>query len=519
MRLFHAQNRVVAGSGGSITSPAGNDPTELTWTKIHEARYLEPIDENFIHYASNFSAGTSGLVNAIGPTVTTSSGKLVISDTCIYKSPANPSAAWFCVELTIDSMVVTGTRQKLGPAIHANSLNYYAGTYDCVAQRFELTKDGTVIRTANEVVNTAGLKLYLVMTFYGVSLWYKEATGAYQLAFTHIEGTSNYYGEGALSVYKYSVFSDQSTPATHLVSSLRGGVSGGFGIFNNRVVAHEDGSPYFRNGKLLMTGDMAGISTSSINYQTLNAALLEVDIDDWSVEVVGRYYFNRLGNTYGGANNHLYYLDSTDQWLMTYSKVEVNGNLEENDNYIFLDESRLFGEQIFDDIELDEIGFTMTNQYDANPRKIGGTWYVPVCSGFGDGRARMWTGPSIDNLTANLLYDDGEFLECAVWARLNEQWFVLYCTFGDIKMRSFNPFTWNTQGLLNIPFTVTSARIPAYDWFVKQSGGNSQYYLMGFDTNELTVEDANENTATYPWAIGRFVVWQANEISNGYEFV
>jgi hypothetical protein len=85
-------------------------------------------------------------------------------------------------------------------------------------------------------------------------------------------------------------------------------------------------------------------------------------------------------------------------------------------------------------------------------------------------------------------------------------------------MRSFSYDTFDTQGLLDLTLSVSSVRIPAYDWFVKQSGGISEYYLIGFDTNELNLTNANGVTQTYPWSVGRLVVWKANETSVGYEF-
>lgn len=517
IKLFHSQNK----SYGGVTSPAGNDPTDLTWNKIHEERYFTPIDYNFLKYESDFSVDISGLSVVSGPTPTVSSNRLNITNSCKWKTPNSCDTGWIACEMTINSMTSAGSQQRLGCGIYTNTAGYYYCSYDKSAGKVEIIRNlGTesVVATATITLNTTNLKIWFVLQGYNVNMWAQESGGALSLMLTYQEPTGTFLATGVPAIFHFSIFSTQSEAANHYVDSLKAGISGGFGIFNNRIVAHEDGSPYLYGGKLLMTGDIAAVSESSTAYTYLNAALFAVDLTDWSVETVGRYFFKRGINTYGGSNNHLYYVDSENYWVMTYSKVEVSAVLEENDNYLILSDADVFGETIFTEAQTNDVGFTVANQYDCNPRRIGGTWYVPCCSGFGAGRARLWTGPAIDNLTANEIYDDGIFLECAVWARLNNLWFILYCTFGDIKMRSFSYDTFDTQGLLDLPFSVSSVRIPAYDWFVKQSGGVSEYYLIGFDTNEAILTNAAGVTQTYPWSVGRLVVWKANETSVGYEF-
>jgi hypothetical protein len=519
LRLFHSLNKSAASGGGLITSPAAANPTALSWTKLADYRYLTQIDENHIHYTSNFSAGTSTLTAVTGSAPVVSGGNLQVSGSCLYKSTSNPIASWMTAEMTIASMGSAGASQKLGPAIVKDASNYLACVYDSVAQRVQIIKNGTVVRDFARTLNPVGLKIWIVVHRYYVNMWTKEASGA--IAFqAHFESTDEYVGNNIALDFKYGVYCSQGAATTHQVSSVRGGASGGVGIFNNRVAANEDGSPYIHEGKLLMTGDLSAQGDQNYTYNAPNSCVFSVDLNDYSLTILTRFYFRRNSKILGGQNIKLYRMN-TGNWIMTYTPVDDSGSLEGPDVYIDdLTDSEVLtnGETIINASRLKSFNIAITNIFDVNVRKVDGLWYSLWGRGFGAARPALFVGTQIDNMVLTEEYDDGNFQELTCWARMNNTWYYIYMGFDYLKPRVYNHPSLTLLGTIDTPVTSNNGRIPGSDWFVKQVGGTVEYYLIVFDNQELTTIDAGGNSVRWQWSLGMFEVWKANETAVGTEF-
>lgn len=495
-----------------VTVPAAADPTGLTWTKVYEQRFVKTIDEGFIKYTSNFAVNTSTLTAVSGPSPSVSGGNLQITNSCLYRSATSPNSAWDATEMTIGSMTSAGDSNKLGPTL-ASLTGYIAGIYEKVTGKIQIIQNDVILASSNITLNTTGLKLWIVLYGNGLALWYKEASGSETLGLT-VANSYNFKADATTTTtdYKFGVYCLQSGgTTTHTVSSLRGGASGGVGIFNNRLARKKsDGSYVYVGGKLVMLGDLSPASDASNSYVNVNACVWLLDTSDFSLEIVGRLYFDRASSRLGGQDCKLL-LNDDNTWTLTTVPVDLNGTPDSpngNDYFATLNYDDVFEEHIIEEADLTELGFDASNIYDANIIFIDGLYRV-TGSTWGSNVSRLFSGSSLTALTQISSFDDGVPRELGCTIRFNNTWRTMWTTFGDTKeiIKGFTDMS-TSLGLLDLPFT-TSTYIPGYDWFVKQDGTNSEYYLIGFDTQEYQSK---------PWSLGRLVVWKANEHSVGCEF-
>jgi len=396
--------------GVNVSDGLPVNPSLLTWTKVHEERYLNLVDENHVHYTSDFSSSTSNLSAVSGSAPSISGGNLVITGSVKYQSTSTSVASWNTTELTIASMGSAGDSNKLGPMFIKDATHYIAAVYDNVEERLQIIQNDVLIQELPYTISTTNLKIFLIISGNSISVWYQEDGEDVTCGFCIISTVDL----KALDIteYKYGVYCLQSGGSTtHNVSSLRGSASGGVSLFNNRIVRNEDGSDYILAGKLLMTADITNISSlGNSSYIDANSVLLSIDTASFDVEIVGRFYFDRSATLQGGQDLHIIWNGS--QWLCTYVPVELSGALEGPDYYFYLDYADIFTEVIVPEADLTYITFNGGGSiYDVNTRLISGVYKSAVTAGFGNGRAKLYSGPDLDDMTVVSNYDDGDFYE------------------------------------------------------------------------------------------------------------
>lgn len=511
MRLFQSQNR--------INALGQENPSTLSYTKVYQERFVTPIDNSFIHYTSDFASSVSNLSAVTGASPSISGGNLVVSDTTLMKSTTTAGKSWMCCEMTISSMSTTGASQKLGPAIVKDSSNYICGLYDSVGQTVSIIENGTQRAAANYTLNTTNCKLWIILTRFSISFWGQPSGGALKLLLLY-DTSIAYDGLTTMDTYYYGVRSVQSTAANHNVSSLRGGLPGTFGTLNTRVVVDENGAPYYRSGKLILTADLVAPTTNSAGYNAANSALLEMDVDTYELNIIGRYFFKRNSKILGGQDIKIQYRADEAKWMMTYARVDDILNGFENDVYILMTEAEMLDETVFEDTRYNAFGIADANAYDYSSRLIGGTWYVLAADGWGERAiAKLYTGSSLSSLTLADSYDDGvRFFELTSFARFNDTWYYLYTGFDYLKVAVLSHPNMDFVGNIDYPTFVANSRIGGSDWWVKQSGGVSEYYLICFDNQTAVFTDATGNQIPFTNAVGNHAIWKATETRTGLEF-
>ncbi len=523
------------GSVGPVTVPAAVDPTGLTWTKDAEVPVFFLIDEAFIYETNDFDSAT-GLTAVTGSAPSVSGGNLVISDSGLIKGDVGPTTAWWCREMTIADMAVVGTQQRLGPQLIKDGSNYLAGFYDSVNQTAGIIQNGNVLFEYTVVggLNTTGLKLYLICSCLGLSLWAREVGGQPQLM-GYAESAIDYRLNTLLSQFHFGTYSAQAGGSgTHYISQVRAGASGGSGFFNTGPVFNVDGSPRIYNGKELVLKDLGGFMTGNNGFMSCVSCLLAID-HTGAYEILGRFYFEHVGYTSANAVTKLQ-LQSNGGWQGTFTNCNATSVPFSSDPRFLLDYNDAFAEVIIqsaDQISID-IDDSDATQYDTELFVSDSETSLLTAAGFGVARPRLYRGADVDSMDTQSNYSDGYFHEIGRRFKFNNQWWATYSVFfslagyptlhidGNYRPRVFSLPSLDLVGLIQINGTgqpqIYSSMIPGLMFFPVQSAGKTYYKAIGFNTNSYSTTDANGATVLFLWCIGDIVILTANEHSIGYEF-
>ncbi len=516
-----------AGINNSLSSAAAANPTLLTWTKVAE-KYYQPsgdeyfylLDPNFVHYTSNFSVSVSNLSAISGSTPTVSGGSLNVTGTTSLTSTTNPVAAFACVEM-IGTMGTAATTNQLGVQLVKSSTEYIRAFYDKATSEFKIVIDGTTKVTKTATVNTTNIKMWLVLQGNTICFWVKESGQMFKPV-AYINASDNptfeYEGFGIITDYKYGIWCNST--ATHTVSSLRGGASGGAGVFNDRVVKNQDGSDYDYSGKWLITADWTALGTRPQNYVYASATVFSIDKTTYEIESVGRIYLRRnegTGDRVRQAQDiKLLHLNDGNFLITHVPLLESDGSLIGPDRWAVITSSQVFNETILDDADFNAFSTFETITYDVNVRKYSGLYTLYGADGFGSPRPVKYTGTSLTTLGSAIHYDDGTAFESVTVFFLNHIKYPLYSTFGSARVRCFNE-NLVSVGWMNLPNN-SSTRIAGYDQALYQHDGITEYHLIGFDVVEVAPTDITGASILLPWTMGLLNIYKANETSTGYEF-
>lgn len=519
--------------------PGAGSILDKTWALVSKQRPFQLIDENFIHYISSFNAGHIADLTTISGTnpTPTSGGQLAVNANSFLKTSTGPKAAWFSVELDLESISVgsTGTASLIGPALIKDASNYVAAVYDSKAGKTQILVNGAVVFQKTLASLTSGI-IYLAATGNALNMWIKSGGR------TYFCGTANcsfdLLAPGVISQYKYGLiaFADGTT-TNHTVNSLRGGVSGGSGVINVRAVTNEDGSPYVYGNKMLFTADYTSWGRGNFNFAYENSTVFAMDIENYAIETVGRLYFHR-GNstapsykrTYGGADIKLSWYESRKKWLLNYVWSDYDSSYAtHNDSYAWLDYEAAFGETIIEEEQLLDYGFnaSVTNLvYDCNVRYINGEWVVIGAETNAAEGAGTWTlvtpivfrGSDLSTLNTFDRYTTTTFLECAMFIKSGGQWYAQYYGFNKGKAWLFSLPGLDSVGTFVFGTNATSVRIPGYEWVDVQKNDSTAHLLVGFDDVDFTIKDIQDSTWTHDWSLGNWTVYKANQKTNGYVY-
>lgn len=474
---------------------------------------MQMMDENHVHYTSDFASSVSNLSAISGSAPSISGGNLVLTGSVKYQSTSTSVAAWTTVEMTVASMGSVGDSNKLGPCFIKDATNYIAAIYDKVNARLQIIQNDVVIMSNTiTAINTTGLKIFLVVSGNSLSVWYQESGEDLTCGFSF---NSSVDLKGLdITEYKYGVYCLQSgATTTHNVSLLRGAASGGVSLFNNKIVRNTDGSDYILDGNLLMTADLMNISSQTHQWNDANSVLLSIDTATFDVEILGRFYFDRDSRRLGGQALHVIWEGS--QWLITYATADNVGLVEGTDLYFRLDYADLFTEVVIDEADLTQITFAGGGvNYDVSTRIIGGDYKIAVDRSF---IGALYSGDDMDSQALVSSFDNEYDWECAGWIRFDGVWYLTYSSFGDTRQVVLNYPDMDLVGYMNLPF-VSSAYIAGYDWYCKQVNGKTTYHMIGFDTQLFTATIPNFGVTAFAWTVGNLVVWKATEQKTGNEF-
>jgi len=499
---------------GSKVERLPENPTLLTWTKVHEERFLSLVDENHVKYTSDFASSTSNLSAISGSAPSISGGNLVISNSVKYQSTSTTVAAWATAELTIASMGSAGDSNKLGPMFIKDVDEYIAAVYDKVRGYLQIIQNDVRLGELPYSINTTDLKIFLIVSGNSLSVWYQESGEEPTVGFS--QNSTDDLKALDISEYKFGVYCLQSGgTTTHNVSSLRGSASGGIGLFNNKIVRNQDGSDYILAGKLLMTADLVNISNAVYQWNDANCVLLSIDTATFDVEIVGRFYFDRFSKRLGGQDLHVIWDGSN--WLINYVPADRIGLAENSDFYFYLPYADIFTEIVVDEADLTIINSSGGNiGYDISTRLIGGNFVSATTNTF---NACLYSGSDYDVMSNVSCYDDAEDWECAQWIHYNGSWYLTYSSYGDTRQIVLTYPDLDLVGFMNLPFVSDpEGRIPGYDWYCKQVNGRTIYHMIGFDTEEFEATIPVFGFTKFPWTLGNLVVWKATETKKGNEF-
>lgn len=519
---FAAFISALNGTGSGETGGAITDPTALTWEKINEARYFDVMDENFMLYQSSFPGGITEYTTVSGTTPTVSSGKMQLTGNTIIKTTTAPQAAWFCIEMNLATIGSAGTTNKVGPAWVQDSTNYVACQYDSVSHVATIVQNGSIIisKALTTPLNSTNVKLYMVVCGRTCSFWANQ--GGADLLLANCTLTYDMSYNTIFPNYYFGAKCSQDSAATHSINSIRVGLSGGNGMLNVRLVKNEDGSPYDYSGSWLFTADLCTTSILSDAWTQANSTVFSLNRTTFAVNTVGRLFFNRAVSadsstrTLGGQDIKLTWFASLNQWLLVYVYADSQGTtqIEQNDSYAWLTPTEPFSVLVVNESRLLDYGLTNTNGvYDSAVYKIGSTWYVlasesnvPIPSYSSLSKTILFSGSSLSSLTAVNRTDATYFQELATIGEVAGTRYVFAWSFGDTKGTIMSFPSLATVGLLDFPL-VTSTYIPGYDW----GYDTNYYYLIGFDTQEFSKTNQSGETTSFPWSVGRLVIYRASK--------
>ena len=519
------------GAAGAGTAVLRGDPIDLHWTQLSSERYMRLIDENFIHFDSDFTNGLSDLAAVMGTAPGMCDGKLVVGGHSLYKTQFRPKAAWCTIVLSIDTLPVAGASSQAGPALVKDARNYIACVYDAVAKQFKTVVNGSVIMVKNAGFATRNIVLYMICTANQVTFWADGPAG--RVFVGTVENTlSDLLNDGALDGYGYGIYCDQDAGAPILVAGLKAGVCGGVGTLNVRQVMHEDNSPYFHQGKLLFTADFEQVGTREyFNFTLGNSTLFWLDMDTFEVGTLGRYYFRRSNfsepgavKVVGGAAIKLTWHASRKQWLMNYTFADWPNMLMGNtDVYLWLEPGEIFGERVFDSSRFNIFGRRRNGflLFDSRAYKVGDLWYLmgPQTNS-PEGAPYQPTEPVKPAIHSGVDLADldgyvertmpGMSSEGYTIARFGGRLYAIGWTNGSNKGWVFTFPGLEYLGDLRLPFE-PHTEFPGFDFVIRQGSGKSSYYLVGFDNDALSLTDVEGKTASYMWARGKLTVFKADE--------
>jgi hypothetical protein len=505
----------------------GLTPMSMTWKKINQQRYFTTIDDNFIDYKSKYEANMTFEDTTIsGSTPTVINSNLVVVGNSKMRVSSGPTTAWTTVEMNIQSMNSNGTGNILGPAIIADSLNYIAGVYNSVMGYCSIVVNGTNVFYKAIDLDSSFIKLQLIITGNTVGMWAESNSNRYFIG-NYNSASLGLVSDTALARYKYGIVSYSiGGVSTNTVSLLRAGSSGGGGLLNVKVVTNEDGSPYTYSNKVLFTADLQASpnQNSEQGYVDGNSRVFMMDMNTFHIESVGRIFVRRPNNgnpiTLGSENIKLTWFSSLKKWLLIYAPWDMQGGpFTYSDVYTWIDYEAPFGSTVIDSSQFNQFGInkaTFPGQlYDLSVRKIGDSIYVlGAYKNGGNAYPSIFSGISISSLPIGHQYPTSTFLECGNFMKVQGKWFISYYTFGDTRGIVFD-LQLDSLGYMNLPFAASPGinAIPGYELLPYQKNGKTNYYLIGFDSQNLTL-----NSTEYPWTRGNFSVFRSDQLSIGYEF-
>jgi hypothetical protein len=502
-------------------------PSDINWTKVSSQRYFKLIGD-ITHFQSTFGDNDSSAYTVTGTIPTWSNGQAVIVGVTTWATKISPKAAWWSTELIMSSytMPTAGTFSRVGPSLYRNSTNFIAGVFDVQLDTFYIIQNGAIsMRLKNPGFSKENMTLYLSGAGNDISFWV-VSNGQTRWIGT-VASTIDLMANGLMNLYKYSIYSDADAATNHYVSSFRAGTVGGMGTFNLRLVTNEDGSPYQYGNKVLFTADVGNNGTiGSLNYARANSTLFSMDLDNYQLQELGRFYFRRSDPSlvttriYGGTDISISWWPSIKKFVMDY--VWSDGDsaaIEHSDSYIYLDYEALFGETIIDESQFNDFGYNTIAfpnlLYDCRIYKEGDS--VFVVGGYSQAAGAVsppinpikLSGLSLSSLTVVKQFTSTLFYEGASIARLRGATFVNYYTFGDPKGICLRLNQFDSTGTLT--FSETSAKIASCFWLVYQKNDSTKYRQVCFNNEPVPVTGLD-------WTEGDLEVYEGNVVSAGYEF-
>jgi hypothetical protein len=211
------------------------------------------------------------------------------------------------------------------------------------------------------------------------------------------------------------------------------GQFGQLGLRDLRVVSHADGSPYVRDGRVLLTATSAGPG----GFPTGHCSVWSLDPDTLELEHRGDL-FQRRGGVYGDHAAHL--LRDGDRWLLATSTW---GDFDRHHRpvSVTLAESTADltrGVHVVDSrpLALPTEGFRSVGVWDPHLVRTDDGWLVGYVSAtkYFSFHPALAAGPSLDVLTLRAVATDHRQTEGTTIARLDGQWRVLA---SDKRRRSY----------------------------------------------------------------------------------
>jgi hypothetical protein len=208
---------------------------------------------------------------------------------------------------------------------------------------------------------------------------------------------------------------------------------GQLGLRDLRVVSHADGSPYVRDGRVLLTATSAGPG----GFPTGHCSVWSLDPDTLELEHRADL-FQRRGGVYGDHAAHL--LRDGDRWLLATSTW---GDFDRHHRpvSVTLAESTADltrGVHVVDSrpLTLPTEGFRSVGVWDPHLVRTDDGWLVGYVSAtkYFSFHPALAAGPSLDTLTLRAVATDHRQTEGTTIARLDGQWRVLA---SDKRRRSY----------------------------------------------------------------------------------
>jgi len=214
------------------------------------------------------------------------------------------------------------------------------------------------------------------------------------------------------------------------VAALRAGAFGQLGLRDLRVVSESDGSPYLRDGKVLLTATSAGPGF----FDTAHTSVWALDPVSLALDHLSDLYFGRDGGVYADHATHLVrdgasWLVATSTWAdfphdhRRRADARVGITLARTDADVLGGRHLLTSEPLHVPTEpLDSVGV-----WDPHLVRTEREWLVGYVSArkYFDFHPALAAGPRLDELTLRAAATDRRATEGTTIVRLGEQWRVL----------------------------------------------------------------------------------------------